>query len=71
MNLGKWSTIEEVTGFFPGIAQWHNWVPDGPVETWGAQLPPQAKLVFEVVASDRAQAADLAGRLQRLRDRAG
>lgn len=69
MNLSKWSTIEEVTSFFPSVVHWHNWVPEGPIERWGEQIPPKAKLVFEVPVPDRAKAVEAAAKLTALRER--
>jgi hypothetical protein len=69
MNLGIWSTIEEVTDFFPSVVHWHDWRPDGPVSTWAGKLPRGSRMVLEVHSADRADAARLAGELARLRNR--
>ncbi|MEK7476548.1 MAG: uroporphyrinogen decarboxylase family protein [Candidatus Coatesbacteria bacterium] len=67
VNIGVWSDIREVAAAFPSVLHWHNWRPEGPVETWGEKLPPDTRIVLEVWAPGRAQAADLAGRLAALR----
>jgi hypothetical protein len=49
--------------------QWPGgWSPDQSPETGLMQLPKGARVIFEVPAQDVAAAADLAGRLQGLRD---
>jgi hypothetical protein len=51
------------------IAQYHiDWTPDGDPETWPAQYPEGARVVFEVEAEDAHSAAAVADRLQELRE---
>jgi len=45
------------------------WTPDGPPDTWPAQFPEGARVVFDVPAKDATEAASIAGRLQELRGR--
>jgi len=66
MNIGLFGTIGGVTEAFPSVVHWHNWRPDGPVDSWGDRLPRKARLVLEVYPPDRAQGVAMAAGLRRL-----
>jgi len=62
--------LDSIRCYGNGIVQWPiGWTPDGPPDTWPAQFPAGARVVFEVPAKDAAEAASIAGRLQELRGR--
>jgi hypothetical protein len=44
------------------------WTPDGDPETWPAQFPEGARVVFEVPASTKSMAAAIADRLNEARN---
>ena len=45
----------------------HGWRPSGPVETWPAQLPENARFVFDFTAQSREEAQELCVRFARIR----
>ncbi len=57
-------TREAWTFFADHVAQYHSYQGEGPAESWRAQHPPQARMVYEVNAASKEEAMELARRLK-------